>query len=88
MKIDVLNDREKSRNGSAVYGVTSLSDLSQDEFKSKYLGGKPSDDGDCSSRKLTKAAPRVKYTGTETSVDWSGIYTTPVKDQGQCASCW
>ena len=88
MKIDALNDREKSRNGTAVYGITSLCDVNQDEFKSRYLGGRPAADVDCDNRRLTKAATVMKYTGTETSVDWSGRFTTPMKDQGQCASCW
>lgn len=35
----------------------------------------------------TEYIPPV-YTGSATVVDWSGIYTTPVKDQGYCGSCW
>jgi len=28
------------------------------------------------------------YTGSETTVDWTGVFTTSVKDQGYCSSCW
>ena len=57
-----------------------FSDLSQQEFESKYL---------------TKIHPHTNKHGQKVDVktpldvnaglvDWSGVYTTPVKNQGQC----
>ena len=64
-----------------------MSDLSLEEFQSEFLGGRPDEDSDDERRSL-KAAPHFEYTGSATYMDWTGILTTPIKDQGQCASCW
>jgi len=78
------NAEEKAANGTAVHGITKFSDLSQEEFASRYL--------------LSDASKRVG--GAEVLeiseppkmdlglVDWAGKLTTPVKDQGYCGSCW
>jgi C1A family cysteine protease len=86
IEIDALNARERAINGSAVFGINYFSDLSFEEFKATYLGTKIPDDY-VSNRRLMQVAPEAAHT-TATSVDWRGIYTTPVKYQGSCGSCW
>ena len=87
LNIDKLNINERAANRSAVFGVTIFSDLSDMEFQTTYLGTKPPVDLQTSRRLMTIAPPAVRTTAA-TSVDWRGIYTTPVKNQGGCGSCW
>jgi len=85
---DLRNANERKNGGTAVHGITRFSDLSQAEFESRYL---TADKRMKSSREGVKVMtdadlPPVKA-GTGL-VNWSGILTTPVKDQGYCGSCW
>lgn len=86
--VDNRNDIEKSTGGTAVHGITKFSDLTEDEFKSKYLG-----------YKKTPADKRLKYKRLGESnytrsvpkhssgtVNWADVLTTSVKDQGYCGS--
>ena len=83
-EIDELNAAEKANNGTATFGITAMSDYSPEELSSEVLTlSEDFDFGDEFS--ADKASP---YQGSETSVDWTGIYTTPVKDQGKCGSGW
>jgi len=81
---DLRNMAEARAGGSAVHGITKLSDLSQEEFEAQYLKSDVT-------QKSNGAEVTVVSNTVNTSaslVDWSGVLSTPVKDQGYCGSCW
>jgi len=81
---DERNAAERASNGTATHGITKFFDLSQEDFAARYLT--------TDVKHKTEDAPLSDYRGEPSAVmslvDWTGKYTTPVKDQGYCGSCW
>lgn len=83
---DERNRVERQSNGTAVHGISRFMDLSQEEFATNYLGSRSTSRPEDSA--LKRVVSEVPADGKGSSVDWSGVLTTPVKDQGYCGSCW
>jgi len=86
MKVDQLNKQSALEGSTATFGMNSLADLTEDEFKVR-LGYKQS--GSMVTRSVPKLA-NVDMTAAPEEFDWclTEGKCTPVKDQGQCGSCW
>merc|ERR1712010_401449 len=81
-----LIESENAKGNSYTLGVNQFAHLTNEEFKAQYTGGKggsilSSDDAHLGELEVGEIASDVDWS-TDKSV------VNPVKDQGQCGSCW
>lgn len=86
--VDERNVAEAAAGGGAEHGITKFADISDDEFRANFLGFRLDEDLETILSKGKNGDSRGGRKSSDTVVDWSDTYTTAVKNQGYCGSCW
>ncbi|NP_001312246.1 low-temperature-induced cysteine proteinase-like precursor [Nicotiana tabacum] len=83
-----IDEQNSVPNKSYKLGLTKFADLTNEEYRSMYLGTKTSDRRRLLKNKSDRYLPKVGDSLPD-SVDWreKGVLVG-VKDQGSCGSCW
>ncbi len=80
----IIEAHNRAANSTYTLGHNQFSDMSQEEFRATYLGWtRPTSTNEVAYELLNPVA------ALPASVDWVAAgAVTPIKDQGQCGSCW
>jgi len=87
--LDIIHNHNLGDHSSRM-AANEFADLTGAEFKAKYLGYKPVDRSYLRSKNTpAKDMKHLHQKQLPTALDWTtkGV-VTPIKNQGQCGSCW
>jgi len=85
--VEIVRNHQANPARSFEMGLTKFADMSSEEFADTYLGYVPRQRSFLRSK--NQAPKHAKNVALPASVDWVAAgKVTPIKDQGQCGSCW